>query len=189
MKVGVFGGSFDPVHIGHLIVADAAADKLGLDRVLLIPAHTQPFKLGSHYASPADRLAMLEAAIADNPKLAVDGREIERAGTSFTFDTLNELTAEYPDDQLFLMVGADAAQDLPDWHRVEDIPRIAAVVVLSRPGSEELPSGIPAARIEVPAIGISATMVRETLRAGGSARYLVPEAVRVYIETHGLYTV
>jgi len=188
VKIGVFGGSFDPVHVGHLIVADAAADILHLDQVLFVPAHTQPFKVGAHSASPADRVAMLRAAIAGNARFGLDLREIERGGPSYTSITLRELAHEHPDDELCLMVGADAASDMPAWHDVDEIPGLATIAVLSRPGETRWQQRMSAVDVAVPAIDISATLVRDMIRDGRSIRYLVPPAVADYIAKHSLYT-
>jgi nicotinate-nucleotide adenylyltransferase len=189
VKTGVLGGSFDPVHIGHLIVAEAAADALSLDRVLFVPAHSQPFKTEGHAASPSDRVEMLRLAIADNARFVLDTREVDRGGTSYTSVTLRELSNEDPSDELLLMVGADAARDLPQWHEADEIARMAKVVVLSRPGESQPALTYSAINVTVPAIDVSATQVRKRLSQGRSARYLVPQAVQDYIESHGLYTV
>ncbi len=187
MKIGVFGGSFDPIHIGHLIVVEAAADELALELVHVIPVLTQPFKTGSVMTDAVHRVAMLRLAIQDNPRLLLDLREVERDGPSYTVDSLRELSAENSGDELCLLIGADAARDMPLWHEAAAIPRLATVVVLSRPGIEVPETKMLNQFIEVPAIGLSATDVREKIRAGGSARYLVPSAVAEYIESHGLY--
>ncbi len=187
MRIGVFGGSFDPTHVGHLVVAEAAADVLGLDRVHFVPTLAQPLKMEAHSAAPEDRVAMLRAAIADNPRFVLDLREIDRGGASYTVDTLRALRRDYPDDRLSLLVGADTARDLPEWREAEQLPQLACVVVLSRPGAEVPENGIVSRSITVPAIDVSATYVRETVRRGRSVRYLVPPAVADYIKSHGLY--
>jgi nicotinate-nucleotide adenylyltransferase len=187
VRIGVFGGSFDPIHIGHLIVVEAAADALALDVVHMIPARMQPFKTGSLEAGPEHRVAMARLAIQDNPRLVLDLREIQREGPSYTVDSLRELRDEKPDDELCLLVGADAAREISQWHEAEQLRRLATVVVLSRPGVEPPKNEIFDRFIKVPAIGVSATDVRDTLRRGGSVRYLVPPAVAAYIESRGLY--
>ena len=188
VNVGVFGGSFDPVHLGHLIVAEAAADALVLDEVRFVPAHAQPLKQGRHGASGEARLAMLELAIARNPRFVVDARELERPAPSYTVDTLQALRNERPEDRLFFLVGADAARDFSAWRAPETIARLATVVVLTRPGAAVPSSALIHRRLEVPAIDVSATDVRERCRAGRSIRYLVPDPVRQYIADRGLYT-
>lgn len=187
MRRGIFGGSFDPVHLGHLIVASAAADALELDRVHFVPAHVQPFKADQHHASPADRLAMLGTALAHDERFVLDTREIDREGISYTVDTLRAFAAEFPGDALSLLLGADAARDLPEWREAGAIPQLADVVVLTRPG-EALPHHRVAGRtLSVPAVDVSATQVRERARRGEPIDELVPAAVAQYIESHRLY--
>ena len=186
MKVGVFGGSFDPVHLGHLVAAEAAAECLRLDQVRLVPAGRHPFKTG-HHAEPEQRLAMVELAIRGNPRFVLDPREALRAGPSYTVDTLRQLHAEAPGESLFLLIGADAALELPAWRDVEDIAAVAAIVVLTRPGAAAPAHPLIERVVEVPGIAISATVVREAVRCGASIRYLVPDAVEDYIRTHRLY--
>lgn len=186
MRRGIFGGSFDPVHNGHLIVAGAAADALRLDRVHFVPACVQPFKAGRQHASPADRVAMLLAALPHDTRFELDTREIEREGVSYTVDTLREFAAEFPGDELSLLVGADAARDLPGWRDASAIPQLAEVVVLTRPG-EEVPRHLAARTLSVPAVEVSATQVRDRARRGESLEDLVPAAVARYIESHRLY--
>ena len=187
MRIGVFGGSFDPVHLGHLIVAQEAATRLGLDQVRLVPAGQQPFKRETRPASAADRMAMLRLAVADDARLVADDREIRRPGPSYTVDTLRELRADCPDAELCLLVGADAAGDLPTWHDAATIPSLARVVVLTRPGARVPSHPLIAQTLVVPAIGITATDVRARCRRGESVRYLVPDAVARYIAERRLY--
>lgn len=187
MRIGVFGGSFDPVHMGHLIAAQEAATRLGLDQVRLVPAGRQPFKRDAHAAPAADRLAMLRLAVEGDARLAVDDREIRRPGPSYTVDTLRELRAAHPDAELCLLVGADAAEDLPTWHDAATIPSLARVVVLTRPGARAPTHPLIAQTLEVPGIDIAATDVRARCRRGESVRYLVPDAVARYIAERRLY--
>ncbi len=187
MRIGIFGGSFDPIHIGHLIVAEAAADRLPLDRVHFVPASQQPHKLGEHRASVEDRIAMLELAVAHNPRFALDRREADRAGTSYTVDTLRSLSAEFPEDELFLLVGADAAARLSTWREGDVVRQLASVTVLSRPGAGPASDSETGHHLEVPAIGVSATAIREAVARGDSIRYLVPAGVAAYIAAHELY--
>jgi nicotinate-nucleotide adenylyltransferase len=187
MLRGIFGGSFDPVHIGHLVVARAARDRLGLDVVHLIPANRQPFKTQGHVASARDRLAMLQVAVAETAGLRADAREVERGGVSYTIDSLRELRAEFPEDALCLLVGADAARELPGWHEGAEIPRLARIGVLTRPGAAMADLPWTAELVEVPAVPVSASDVRARLRRGESVAGLIPDAVAEYITTHELY--
>lgn len=186
MKVGIFGGSFDPVHIGHLVVAEHAAGRLGLDRVRFVPTGQQPLKAG-HHAGAEDRLAMVEAAIRDNPRFLLDAREASRPGPSYTVDTLRALAAEAPGDALFFLVGADAAGEMAAWRDVQGIAALATIVVLTRPGAPPPAHPLAVRVLEVPGVDLSATQVREAVRCGRSIRYLVPRAVEEYIVSHGLY--
>jgi nicotinate-nucleotide adenylyltransferase len=186
LNVGVFGGSFDPVHLGHLVAAEQAADRLQLAQVRFVPARCHPFKSG-HHASPDDRLAMVAAAIEGNPRFVLDAREMRRPAPSYTADTLRELGTASPGDALFLLLGADAAAELPAWHDAEAVGTIATVVVVTRPGVVVPPHRLIRAVVEVPAIDISATAIRDAVRRGASIRYLVPPAVEAYIVNHGLY--
>lgn len=187
MRVGVFGGSFDPVHVGHLIVAAEAHRVLGLDQVRLIPAGRHPHKADAPAASAADRLAMLRLAVDGDDRFLVDDREIRRPGPSYTVETLRALRSERPGDQLSLLVGADAAEELPAWREAKDLPALAEVVVLTRPGSAPPAGPLVARVVQVPAIEISASLVRARCRRGESIRYLVPDAVAAYIAERRVY--
>ncbi len=187
MKIGLFGGSFDPVHHGHLIVGQAAAEALGLDELRFVPAREQPFKLGQHAAPAADRAAMLELAVQGAPRLSVERLELERPGPSYTVDTLRALVARHPGAALTLLLGADAARELEDWHEAGALPGLARIVVFAR-GSTAVPdSRLIAGVVEVPRIEISATEIRGRVRAGLPIRYWVPDAVARYVAQHRLY--
>lgn len=189
MRVGVFGGSFDPPHLGHLIVAADAYSALRLDHVLWVPAAMQPHKR-ARVRTPAEiRLEMVRAAIAGDDRFVVDDRELRRAGPSYTADTLGELTAAAPGVEWFLLIGADAYAELPTWHRPGEIVSLARVAVLARAGEIGGAAGAEFAALRVPVtrIDVSATEVRRRVACGESIRYLVPEAVRAIIERERLY--
>jgi nicotinate-nucleotide adenylyltransferase len=185
--IGLFGGSFDPVHHGHLIVGQVALEKLGLESLRFLPAREQPFKQGRHRTSPEHRSAMLSLAISGTPGFALEQTELERPGPSYTVHTLEELREREPETEFVLLLGADAAADLPAWREAARIPQLARVVIFARPGSKvaDLP-GI-AQRIEVPAIDISATEVRRRVARRLPIRYWVPDTVAEYIARHQLY--
>ena len=187
MRRGVFGGSFDPPHNGHIGVAAAAAATLDLDVIHLIPTFRQPFKADMHEASPADRVAMLRLAVGDSERLTVDERELRRGGTSYTVDTLEELRDVFPDDALTLLVGADTAAELPTWHGAERIPELAMIVVLTRPGAEVPEHPMIGGSVEVPAFDVSATEIRARARRGEPLAGLVPGPVESYIVAKALY--
>jgi len=183
----LFGGSFDPVHVGHLVVAETAGETLGAT-VRLVPVREQPFKRAAHGASPEERAEMLDLAVTGNPRLRVERIELGLPTPSYTVRTLRALADREPRNRFTLLLGADAARDLPGWYEVEALPELADVVVFTRPGTTPAPHPAIGRVIEVPALDVSATMIRERVRQGRSIRYLVPDAVRAYIAAHGLYS-
>jgi len=182
----LFGGSFDPVHVGHLIAAEAAAEALDA-RVRFVPARVQPFKRAAHGGTPEQRAEMLDLAVAGNPRLAVERIELTLPAPSYTVRTLQALAEREPGNRFALLLGADAAAELAAWYQVDALPGLADVVVFARPGAS-LPRH-PAIRqvVEIPAVDVSATLIRERVRQARSIRYLVPDAVRDYIAARGLY--
>lgn len=182
----LFGGSFDPVHVGHLVVAEAAAEQLGMT-VRFLPAREQPFKGTAHVATAVQRAAMLDLAVAGNPQFKVERIELDLPFPSYTVPTLRALAAREPGNRFVLLLGADAARDLPSWFEVEALPGLADVVAFARAGAEPARHRLVSKVIAVPSLDISATDIRERVRAGRSIRYVVPEAVRAYIAEHGLY--
>lgn len=187
MTIGLFGGSFDPIHHGHLIVAQAVADALGLEELRFVPAREQPFKAGQHLGPAAVRARMVELAIAGEPRFRLERCELERPGPSYTVDTLRQLQTREPGRRFALLVGADAARDLPKWREAATVAQLAELVVFARAGSPvpELPW--PVRPVVVPAIEISATDIRRRVREGRSIRYLVPDPVAEAIRSGGLY--
>ncbi len=185
--IGLFGGSFDPVHHGHLIVAQVAAETLGLSQVRFVPAREQPFKLGRHGAPAEHRAAMLDLAMAGAPGFVVERVELERPGPSYTVETLRALLAREPGIEIALLLGADAAAELEAWRSAAEIPVLARVVVFARPGTAIPRSPLIARTIQVPAIDISATGIRRRVREGLPIRYWVPDTVAKYIAEHRLY--
>jgi nicotinate-nucleotide adenylyltransferase len=209
--IGVFGGTFDPIHFGHLRLAEEMADALGLDRVLFIPAGQPPHR-GAPCTAASHRLEMVRRAIAGNPRFMADAREVQRPHPSYTVDTLTVLRAELGDVQpLWLLLGADAFLGLAGWHDWRRLFELANIAVAERPGarlmqsdaiieplkSEVLqrqpadgpatdPAGLVLLRA-TPPLDISATAIRDTLARHGSARYLLPDAVLDYIHEHQLY--
>jgi nicotinate-nucleotide adenylyltransferase len=186
-SIGLLGGSFDPIHHGHLIVGQVAAEALGLDQLRFVPAREQPFKRGRHAAPASDRAAMLDLAVAHMSRFAVEREELQRPGPSYTVDTLESLRDKDPGADLILLLGADAAAELDLWHRAEELLRLARVVVFGRPGTPVPASSLISGSIEVPAVEISATGIRSRVRAGLPIRYWVPDAVAEYIARHRLY--
>jgi len=198
-RIGVLGGSFDPVHIGHLIAAEEAARQLGLDRVWLTPTKDQWRKPDRQLAPTEHRLFMLRLAASGNPAIGVSEVDIRREGPSYTKDTLADLHAELGDNvDLHFILGFDALADLPHWIEPQRIADLATLVTVVRPGYEipwaNLEAIVPSIRDRVltmtmPEVGISSTEIRRRLAAGESVRYWVPDAVIAYIGEHRLYGV
>lgn len=186
--IGLFGGSFDPIHHGHLITAQVVLETLGLEQVRFVPAREQPFKVGRHFAPAEARARMVAAAIAGASRFRLERLELDRPGPSFTVDTLRALRAREPGEEFALLVGADAARDLPKWHEASALPGLASLVVFARAGVAvpELPW--PVRVVPVPVVEISATEIRARVAAGRPVRYWVPEAVAGVIEAERLYS-
>ena len=180
--IGVFGGSFDPVHVGHLAIANEALDELGLERMYFVPARRSPLKHDGPIASADDRLAMLTAAIVGEPRFRVSPAELDRTGPSFTVDTLESLRGE---GDLFLILGSDAYADFERWREPARIRELATIVLAARPGAPNAPAGVR--MLDSPLMDISSRELRARAARGRSLRYLVPEAVLRYIEEHRLY--
>ena len=189
-RLGIFGGTFDPPHVGHLVTAVNVRHELELDQVLLV-VNDQPWqKLGTRDITPAaDRLAMVEAAVGSVEGLAASSLEVDRGGMSFTADTLATLLADQPDRQLFVILGSDAAAGLPTWQRVDEVRSLATVVVVDRPGTRgaEPPAGWSWVRVEVPRLEVSSTDLRARFADGRPLDYLLTPDVIATAERRGLY--
>jgi len=186
-RVGVFGGTFDPVHVGHLAIAHAALESVPLDRVLFVLARRSPLKERGPVASEGDRLRMLELAVANEPRFAVSRLELDREGPSYTVDTLERLAQLNGSDELFLILGSDAMAKLPGWKDPDRIAELATLVVAERPGAPERAGTAPIVTFDAPRLDISSRELRARAARGRSLRYLVPEPVLQHIEARGLY--
>lgn len=188
-RVGIFGGTFDPPHIGHLVVAVNVRWELKLDRVLLVVANVPWQKVNVRPITPSlDRLAMVEAAVADVDGLEASALEIERGGISYTGDTLANLQEDDPTRELFLILGSDTAAGLPTWERVGEVRRRATIVIVGRPGAMEgQPPGQEWGRVEAPRLEVSSTDLRARVADGRPLDYLLPQTVIDVIEERGLY--
>ena len=190
-RVGLFGGSFNPPHVGHLAVAEAARDEAALDHVLWMPAATPPHKRDDGLPAAEHRLAMTRLATAGHDAFAVSDLELRRAGVSYTVDTLRALRADHPDAEFLLLLGGDSLRQFHTWREPDAILDLAQPLVYPRSGSD-LAAVDPSLRrrailLDRPLLDLSSTDVRGLLRAGRSARYLVPDAVLAYADEHGLY--
>lgn len=198
MKLGIFGGTFDPIHHGHLILADQCREACGLDEVWFVPAASPPHKDDSAITSAQQRAEMVELAVAGCPDFVVSRIEMERQGPSYTVDTLQQLTDEDSNRELFLIIGADSLEDLPKWREPERIASLATVVAVNR-GRETLPDQSALDRmfgaamasrvkvVDIPPVDISSTDIRARIAAGRSVRFLTPRAVEAYVREAGFY--
>jgi nicotinate-nucleotide adenylyltransferase len=183
MRIGIYGGTFNPVHHGHLILARQALEEFKLDRLVFVPAAESPFKIQNHSAPAGDRLAMLRLATAGEDRFSVDPLEIERGGISYSIDTVKLFCNRDPGAELFFLVGEDNADRLTEWQRFEELKKLVCFVVLSR--SEDFQS--PEYPVVQRRIEISSTEIRNRVANQESITYLVPESVKHYIEQHQLY--
>ena len=188
-RIGLFGGTFDPPHVGHLVTAVNVRYALGLDSVVLMVANSPWQKDGTRPISPAaDRLAMVEAAVADVQGLIAGDAEIRRGGPSFTADTLQGMARCYPDAELYTIVGDDAAAGLTTWQRYDEVVALSHLVVVDRPGEQvELPAGFDWLRVEVPRLEVSSTDLRARVLDGRPLDYLVTDSVLGIIAARHLY--
>ena len=204
MRIGVFGGSFDPVHVGHLLAAECCREQAGLDRVLFVPAAIQPHKQHRQLASGQHRMDMLSLATGGHDAFAVSADELDRGGVSYTVDTLERLRARHPGDELLLILGPDAFLGLPSWRDPHRIVEMAGIVAVERESLDDLGAAVAdgplvsllgrdrldrvlAERVRLPAMGIRASDLRAAVACGKSIRYRTPRAVERYIAAHGLY--
>ncbi len=191
MRIGVLGGTFNPIHNAHLLVAEECRDRLSLDKVLFIPSGRPPHKSDDELASAEDRMEMVRRAIEGHDIFEADATEFEREGLTFTRDTLTELRERYPDEELYYIVGRDAYEEMPIWRAPDEIVKLAQLVVVNRPSDTGSPSKTdwyePILRIQVPDMGISGREIRLRVRLGRSIRFWVPDPVEAYIREKGLY--
>jgi nicotinate-nucleotide adenylyltransferase len=191
VRIGIFGGTFDPPHVGHLLVANDAREALELDRLIFVPAGAQPFKVDTPpVATAQDRLEMVRLAVADDANYAVDDAEINRKGLSFTVDTLEHLSERNPAARLYLLMGEDVLAGFEKWRSPARIRQLATLVVVSRgglAGSVADPATSTVLRVSTRRVDVSSTEIRERRRAGKSIKGFVPESVERFIDVRGLY--
>jgi len=198
MKLGIFGGTFDPVHYGHLILAETAREACRLNEVRFLPAYSPPHKRNQRITTGKQRVEMLEFATAGFPEFVVDQRELKREGTSYTVETLTEMTEQFPNAELHFLMGADSLIDLPNWKEPQRMASLAKIIAVNRDNSSSedlhqvvsnLPDSIQRSVIilEMPQIGISASDLRLRISEKHSIRFLTPRPVERYILEHRLY--
>jgi nicotinate-nucleotide adenylyltransferase len=188
-RIGLFGGSFDPVHLGHLLVAQAAREELQLDRLFFIPAAQSPFKPDSKPTSSEDRLRLLRLALAGKTWCEIDEQELQRGGVSYTINTLRDYHQRFPEAKIFYLVGGDHVNKLPAWRDADELARLAEFVVVPRPGQVEIPFPQPfhGRALKGFPLGVSSSQIRARVRAGEPIDHLVPATVAEAIRGAGLY--
>lgn len=199
-RLGIMGGTFDPIHYGHLVAAEMARSKFDLSKVLFIPSGTPPHKDRSDISASGLRFEMIERAIKDNPAFDISALELERKGSSYTVDTLRVLTRTWPEYELYFITGSDALREIFSWREAEEILMMTQFIGAARPGfdasdflhqvQQEHPETMGRIHyLEVPALAISSTDIRARVKRGQPIRYLLPEPVRHFIQQRGLYTI
>jgi nicotinate-nucleotide adenylyltransferase len=200
MKLGIFGGTFDPVHYGHLLLAECCREQRGLDAVWFLPTAVPPHKRDLELTPAPQRIEMLNLAIAGHPAFSVRTYETDRGGVNYTVDTLTRIREEDPTREMFFLMGEDMLLDLPRWREPNKVCQLALPIVVHRAGMPSLDfnclTGVTTPRrideirrsqVEMPEIGISSTEIRNRVAAGKSIRYQTPRAVAVFIDSHGLF--
>ncbi|MEO5803483.1 MAG: nicotinate-nucleotide adenylyltransferase [Verrucomicrobiota bacterium] len=188
-RIGLFGGSFDPVHLGHLLVAQAAREELKLDRIFFVPAAQSPFKPETKPTSAAERLKMLRLALAGNSRAEVDDQEIKRGGISYTIDTVRDYARRFPQTKFFYLIGADNVALLPKWREANELAQLAEFLIIPRPGERQvqIPAPFRGEFLVGFPLGVSSSQIRARVKAGLSVEHLVPATVAEAIRNNHLY--
>jgi len=188
-RIGLYGGSFDPVHLGHLLVAQAAREELGLERLFFIPAAQSPFKPGCLPTAGADRVRLLRLALAGKTWCELDEQELHRGGVSYTIDTLRDYHRRFPDAEIYYLIGGDHVEKLRSWRDADELARVAEFVVVPRPGQAEIPFPKPfrGRTLKGFPLGVSSSQIRARIKAGQPIDHLVPATVAEAIHGSGLY--
>ncbi|MFC3882997.1 nicotinate-nucleotide adenylyltransferase [Bacillus songklensis] len=185
-KIGILGGTFNPPHIGHLIMANEVQDALKLDEIWFMPTYVPPHKATDIWTQPFHRLKMIEVAIVGHPSFSIQRIEFERRGKSYTYETMKILREQYPNSDFHFIIGADMIESLSEWHRIDELLHLVTFVGVNRPGYSRQ-SPYPILQVEAPTIDLSSSLIREKIKKGQTIRYLVPDEVEKYIEENHLY--
>lgn len=187
MRIGILGGTFNPIHIGHLILAEEARQILRLDKVVFVPCYSPPHKSSKGLIEARHRLQMVKMTTAPHPSFEVSDIEIKAGGKSYTHETIQKLKEVFPGGRLFLIVGSDAIEELPNWKNFKKILELARIIIAQRPEFPVDSKPVWARIIRIPRVAISSSDIRQRIKKGSSIRYLVPEAVERYIQKNKLY--
>lgn len=185
-KIGILGGTFDPPHFGHLLMANEVCFQLKLDEMWFMPNRQPPHKIKKSNTTTDDRFQMLKRAIESNPFFRIETIEFSRSGPSYTIDTIKILKEQYPDTEFYFIIGADMIEYLPKWHQIEDLIRLVRFVGVKRPGYSHS-SSYPILFVDAPEFGVSSQLIRDRVSKNQTIQYLLPEEVRIYIEEKRLY--
>lgn len=187
-KVGILGGTYNPPHIGHLMIANEVKQAMGLDEVRLMPTALPPHKAADEAVTTAQRLEMVKLAVEDIPGLTVSSFEVARGGVSYTVDTMKVLTEAEPNTEFYFIIGGDMIDQLDTWHRIDDLLELITFVGVNRPGWKS-ETDYPVQLVDIPEIDLSSTLLRERFKTGRSVTFLMPEKVEAFIRKEGLYDV
>lgn len=185
-KVGILGGTFDPPHYGHLLIANEVLSELNLDEIWFMPNQEPPHKKKSESVENYDRLKMLELSLKENTAFKIEKIELERSGPSFTVDTMRLLNQRFPNHQFYFIIGADMIEYLPKWHKIDELMELVKFVGVDRP-KYSLETNYPITYVDVPAFEVSSSMIRERVKRGMTVRYLLPDSVIDFIREKQLY--
>ncbi|KYD02040.1 nicotinate-nucleotide adenylyltransferase [Bacillus atrophaeus] len=185
-KIGIFGGTFDPPHNGHLLMANEVLHQVGLDEIWFMPNQIPPHKQDADYTASIHRVEMLKLAIRSNPCFKLQLAEMEREGPSYTFDTVRLLKDRYPNEQLYFIIGADMIEFLPKWYKLDELLKLIQFIGVKRPGFH-IETPYPLLFADVPEFEVSSTMIRERFKSKKPTDYLIPDEVKKYVEENGLY--
>jgi nicotinate-nucleotide adenylyltransferase len=187
-KVGILGGTFDPVHLGHLAIAQEAFEKLNLDKVIFVPSHHPPHKSAKNVVPAQDRFNMVKLAVADNPRFDVSDFELKKGGKSYSIDTAEYFRNQFPKStKLFFIIGDDSVATLHRWKRVDELTKIVAFIAVNRLGFRDMRSTVRIKKFTMLNLGISSSYVRKCIAENKSVRYLVPDDVILYMKKNKLY--
>jgi len=185
-RIGIIGGTFDPPHFGHLLMANEVLTSLDLCEVWFMPNHIPPHKQNKSVTDAKSRVSMLELAVSDHPRFKVETIELERKGLSYTYETIRQLNVIYRGYKFYFIIGADMVEYLPNWYKIDELVQLVTFVGVKRPGFT-LRTTYPLLEVEAPEFAVSSSLIRERVQRGRSIKYLVPEPVRMYIEEKNLY--
>lgn len=186
-RIALFGGTFNPIHTGHLVMAELSRERYRLDEVIFVPSCRPPHKTIANLAPPKDRYAMVRRALRGNPFFRISDFEIKKRGKSFTIDTVTYFREKYKGAELFFIIGADSYKQLPTWKDIKDILKVVTFIVVNRPGYRERRGRIKHLSVTMPGLDVSSSYIRTRLKQGKSIKYLVPDSIIRYIEEQKLY--